>query len=109
MPNTSREFETPRTRQFRATGLNKQDDRTIGHIEEFGCSVVQGQDRIWTRMVVYGWRLDTAGNPEIITVGLPEKQRSSLERSHKAITIRRRSHAGSASRHRSKSNASLAG
>lgn len=74
MPDTSREFETPRTRQFRAAGLNKEDDRTIGHIEEFGCSVVQVKKTEYG----LGWSYtvgvyDTAGNPEIITVGLPEK------------------------------------
>jgi hypothetical protein len=74
MPDASRKFETPRTRQLRATGLNKGDDRTIGHIEEFGCSVVQVKKTEyglgWSYTVgVYG----TAGNPEIITVGLPEK------------------------------------
>ena len=74
MPNRSREFETPRTRQFRATGLNEGDDRTIGHIEEFGCSVVQVKKTEYG----LGWSYtigvyDTAGNPEIITVGLPEK------------------------------------
>jgi len=74
MPNTSRKFETPRTRQFRATGLNKEDDRTIGHIEEFGCSVVQVKKTEYG----LGWSYtvgvyDTGGNPEIITVGLPEK------------------------------------
>ena len=26
---------------FAQQGLNKEDDRTIAHIEEFGCSVVQ--------------------------------------------------------------------
>jgi Domain of unknown function (DUF4262) len=74
MPNASRKFETPRTRQFRATGLNKGDDRTIGHIEEFGSSVAQ------VKRTEYGlgWSYtvgvyDTAGKPEIITVGLPEK------------------------------------
>ena len=74
MPNTSREFETPRTRQFREAGLNKEDDRTIGHIEEFGCSVVQ----VKKTQYGLGWSYtvgvyDTAGNPEIITVGLPDK------------------------------------
>ena len=74
MPNASREFETARTRQFRAAGLNKEDDRTIGLIEEFGCSVIQVKKTEYG----LGWSYtvgayDTAGKPEIITVGLPEK------------------------------------
>lgn len=74
MPTNSREFETPRTRQFRATGLNKEDDRTIGHIENFGCSVIQVEKTDhglgWSYTVgVY----DSSGKPEIIAVGLPEK------------------------------------
>jgi hypothetical protein len=36
----SKNFETARTRNFRATELSSEDERTIGHIEEFGCSVV---------------------------------------------------------------------
>ena len=41
IPATNREFETVRTRQFRATVLDQYDDRTIGHLEEFGWSVIQ--------------------------------------------------------------------
>ena len=41
MPATNRSFETARARQFRAAVLDEEDDRTIGHIEEFGCSLIQ--------------------------------------------------------------------
>jgi len=74
MPNASREFETARTRQFRAAGLNKENDRTICLIEEFGCSVIQVKKTEYG----LGWSYtvgayDTAGKPKIITFGLPEK------------------------------------
>ena len=74
MSQTSRNFETPRTRQFRASELLKEDERTISQIEEFGCSVVQVKRSDhgpgWSYTVgVY----DTSGRPEIITVGLPDK------------------------------------
>lgn len=74
MPNTNREFETSRTRQFRATTLKKEDERTISHIEEFGCSVIHVKKTEYG----LGWSYtigvnDTSGKPEIITVGLPEK------------------------------------
>lgn len=74
MPAKNRNFQTTRTRQFRATKLQPEDERTISHIEEFGCSVVQVESSSsgpgWSYTVgVY----DTAGAPEIITVGLREK------------------------------------
>ncbi len=71
MPPHRKNFETARTREFRASALSKEDERTISHIEEFGCSVVS------VRRTEYGlgWSytigiFDTAGKPEIITVGL---------------------------------------
>lgn len=73
-------FETARTRKFRATELSKEDERTIGHIEEFGCSVVN------LKRTEYGlgWAytigvFDTCGKPEIIAVGLlPETAHCAL-------------------------------
>jgi hypothetical protein len=72
MQSSGRNFETARTRQFRATELCEQDERTISHIEEFGCSVVSvaGSDHGlgWSYTIgVY----DTSGAPDLITVGLP--------------------------------------
>jgi Domain of unknown function (DUF4262) len=72
MPTESKNFETARTRKFRATTLSKEDERTISHIEEFGCSVVN----VARAEYGLGWSytigvFDTAGKPEIITVGLP--------------------------------------
>ena len=71
MPPTARNFETTRTRKFRASELCQTDDKTISAIEEFGCSVVHV-----TVDHGFGWSytigvFDTCGEPEIITVGLP--------------------------------------
>ncbi len=72
MPRHKRNFETARTRKFRASALSKADERTISHIEEFGCSVVS----VARTKHGLGWSytigiFDTSGKPEIITVGLP--------------------------------------
>lgn len=74
MSGTTKEFETERTRRFRAKGLSEADERTIGNIEQFGCSVVQ----VKSTQAGAGWSYtvgvhDTAGKPDIITVGLREK------------------------------------
>jgi hypothetical protein len=75
MPDSVRNFETARTRHFRATDLSVPDERTIGHIEQFGCSVLSvgrdcRDDFNWTYTIgVY----DTCGKPDLITVGLPFK------------------------------------
>jgi len=66
-----RNFETARTRKFRANELYKEDERTISHIEEFGCSVVSVKGAAHG----LGWSytigvFDTSGKPELITVGL---------------------------------------
>jgi len=37
---SERKFRTARTQGFRATTLSKEDEGTISHVEEFGCSVV---------------------------------------------------------------------
>ena len=72
MPPTKRNFETERTRKFRATTLCEEDEDTISSIEEFGNSVV---NVVRTKHGL-GWSytigiFDTTGKPEIITVGLP--------------------------------------
>ena len=74
MPSRKRKFETARTRQFREAELDEEDERTISHIEKFGCSVVQVEKTDYG----LGWSYtvgiyDTSGKPEIITIGLPEK------------------------------------
>jgi hypothetical protein len=74
MPSNKRDFETARTRKFRESQLSAQDERTITHIEEFGCSVVN----VARTDYGLGWSytigiFDTCGKPEIITVGLPSE------------------------------------
>lgn len=71
MPSNTRNFETARTRKFRQGALCTEDERTIGHVEEFGCSVVS----VTRTKYGLGWSytigiFDTSGKPEIITVGL---------------------------------------
>jgi hypothetical protein len=72
MPSNKRNFETARTRKFREGQLCVEDERTIGHIEEFGCSVVSVKRTNYG----LGWSytigiFDTCAKPELITVGLP--------------------------------------
>jgi hypothetical protein len=72
MPPRKRNFETPLTQKFRSIELSQEDERTIRHIEEFGCSVVN----VTRTKYGHGWSytvgiFDTCGNPEIITIGLP--------------------------------------
>jgi hypothetical protein len=72
MPSNNKDFETARTRKLRENGLGAEDDRTIGHIEEFGCSVVSVKRANYG----LGWSytigiFDTCAKPELITVGLP--------------------------------------
>lgn len=71
MPPGQIQFQTSRTRNFRATALSEEDEHTISHVEEFGCSVVS------VRRTTHGlgWSytvgvFDTGGHPEIITLGL---------------------------------------
>ena len=73
MPPGKQIFETERTRRFRATELSEEDERTISHIEEFGCSIMN------VRKTSHGagWSYtigayDTGAKAEIITVGLKE-------------------------------------
>src|SRR3954469_8667275 len=72
MPPQKKNFDTDRIRKWRAAELSKEDERTISHIEEFGCSVVN----VSQSSHGLGWSytigvFDTCGKPEIITVGLP--------------------------------------
>jgi Domain of unknown function (DUF4262) len=87
MPSNKRDFETARTRKFRESGLRPEDERTIGHIEEFGCSVVN----VARTNYGLGWSytigiFDTCGKPEIITVGLsPETAHFALNEAAKLM------------------------
>jgi uncharacterized protein DUF4262 len=87
MPPTKRNFETERTRKFRAGALCEEDERTISQIEEFGCSVVS----VARTEYGLGWSytigvFDTSGKPEIITVGLlPETAHFALNEAVKLL------------------------
>ena len=67
-----RTFETARTRKFRAGELCQEDERTISHIEKFGCSVVSVKNThnglCWSYTIGI---FDMGAKLEIITVGLP--------------------------------------
>ena len=80
-------FQTARARKFRATALSEEDERTIGHVEDFGCSVVSVKRTShgpgWSYTVGV---FDTTGKPEIITVGLlPETAHSALNGAAKLL------------------------
>ncbi len=80
-------FRTARTRKFRTTPLSEEDDRTISHVEEFGCSIVNVARTEYS----LGWSytvgvFDTCGKPEIITVGLlPETAQFTLNEAVKRL------------------------
>lgn len=84
---SKKNFETARTRNFRASELSKEDERTIGHIEEYGCSVVN----VKRTAHGLGWSytigvFDTCGKPELITVGLlPETGHYALNQAVKLL------------------------
>jgi len=64
-------FQTERTQEFRKRELSASEEQTIGHIEKFGCSVLN----IKRTEHAPGWSytvgvFDTSGKPEIITIGL---------------------------------------
>lgn len=72
MTDSNPKFSTVRTRELRATELKPEDERTVSHIENFGCSVVS----VKPTKSDFGWSytigiFDTCGQPELITVGLP--------------------------------------
>src|SRR5260370_41495640 len=74
MAEPVRRFETERTRRFRSESLNESEERTISHVETFGCEVmhVKGDNAApgWSYTLgVY----DTSGGPEVIAVRLREK------------------------------------
>jgi hypothetical protein len=87
MPSGENNFETARTRKFRQTDLCSEDERTISHIEEFGCSVVS----VKRTQYGLGWSytigiFDTCGQPEIVTVGLlPETAHYTLNAAAKLL------------------------
>jgi Domain of unknown function (DUF4262) len=82
-----KDFTTERTRKFRQTALSPEDERTIGHIEEFGCSVVS----VKRTQHGLGWSytigvFDTCGQPELIAVGLvPETAQFALNAAAKLL------------------------
>ncbi len=76
MSDTSKKFETERTRRFRAGVLSEGDERTIAHVETFGCEVVQVTRKRTTAGPDWSYTLgvyDTCDKPEIITVGLRQE------------------------------------
>src|SRR5215472_13589430 len=87
MPPSEIKFQTERTRKFRDSTLSKEDERTISHVEEFGCSVVN----VKRTSHGPGWAytvgvFDTSGRPEIITVGLlPETAHFALNEAAKLL------------------------
>ena len=87
MPPRKTIFQTERTRKFRASDLSEEDERTISHVEEYGCSVVS----VRRTSHGLGWSytvgiFDTSGKPEIITVGLlPETSHSALNAAAKLL------------------------
>ena len=67
----SKAFETERTRKWRESELSSEDERTISHVETYGCSIIH----IDKNSAGPGWSFtlgvfDTTGKPEIIVVGL---------------------------------------
>jgi hypothetical protein len=75
MPDSIKNFETERTRQFRNTHLHPTDEKTIGQIEQYGCSVLSVATKCRDEM---GWTytigvFDTCGKRDLVTVGLPHK------------------------------------
>lgn len=87
MSSDKRNLETARTRKLRASALCAEDERTISHVEEFGCSVVSVKRTNYG----LGWSytigiFDTCGKPEIITVGLsPETAHFALNEAAKLL------------------------
>ena len=87
MPPKARNFVTVRTQQLRETELKPEDERTVNHIEEHGCSIVS------VKRTTYGlgWSysigiFDTCGQPELITVGLlPDTAHSALNSAAKLL------------------------
>lgn len=73
MTRPCKSFETERTRKFRSLALDQDEQRTIGHIEEFGLSVFHIKAGASSPGFSYTVGLfDTCGSPELIVVGLKE-------------------------------------
>jgi len=74
---TTPKYQTDCTRQFRAAELDEHEERTIAQIEKFGCSVMHIKDcHQETDRPLFSYTVgvfDTAGQPEIISIGLKEK------------------------------------
>jgi Domain of unknown function (DUF4262) len=72
-------FETARTRYLRSLELDEQEDRTICHIEQFGCSIfhigVTNDRPKWSYTLGV---FDTCGQPEILQIGLKESAAHAL-------------------------------
>ena len=100
MESATPKFETVRTQEFRAGELSEDDDRTISHIEKFGCSVIH----IKKSNSGLGWAYtvgvyDTCGKPEIIAVGLPQETahtalNAAVKRLRNGIDLERGRHRG---------------
>jgi len=70
---SSRPFQTERTRKFRSGELDEADQRTISQVEEFGCSIVTVARSSESYGLNWSYTIgvfDTCGKPEILTVGL---------------------------------------
>lgn len=87
MASDKKSFQTERTEKFRKSELSHSEERTISHIEEFGCSVLN----VTRTKHTSGWSytvgvFDTSGKPEIITVGLlPETAHFALNEARKLL------------------------
>lgn len=87
MPPKAKNFVTARTRQLRETELKPDDEGTVSHIEEYGCSIVS----VKRTTHGLGWSysigvFDTCGKPELITVGLlPDTAHSALNTATKLL------------------------
>jgi hypothetical protein len=73
MDESTKEFETDRTRRFRAMKLDETEERAISDIETHGCQIIQVRSCTGP-----GWSYslgvhDTCGGVEIIVVGLREE------------------------------------
>ena len=72
-------FETERTKYLRSLELDQQEDRTISHIEEFGCSIFHigdgGERPKWSFSVGV---FDTCGQPDILQIGLKQSAAHAL-------------------------------
>lgn len=87
MPPREAKFQTARIRKLRSSALSEEDERTISHVEDFGCSVINVKRTNYG----LGWAytvgvFDTCGKPEIITVGLlPETAHFALNEAAKLL------------------------